>query len=108
MILEPRIQKLIFVAAQRRDTERHCEWFRASLFKVNKITSIYICVADRRIKERVTAGNLNPRTEFHTIKLQTAMLCALPENCTIRKTFLRNRRTWIKLLGKGEILYVLV
>ena len=40
MILEQRNQKLMFVAAQRPDTERHCEWFTAPLLKVNKMTSI--------------------------------------------------------------------
>jgi len=40
IILELRIQKLTIVAAQRRDAERHCEWFTAPLLKVNKMTSI--------------------------------------------------------------------
>jgi hypothetical protein len=33
-------RKLVFVAAQIHNNERHCEWFTAPLLKVNKMTRI--------------------------------------------------------------------
>jgi len=108
MILEPRIQKLVFAAAQRRDAERRCEWFTAPPSKVNKSTIIEICLADRHKEGGVTAGNIKPRTVLHSIKLQTAMLCALRKNCEIRKASLRNRITRKQLLSEGAVLCVFV
>jgi len=60
------------------------------------------------MKGRVTAGNIKPRTKLHTVKLQTAKLCALPKTCEIRKASLRNRITRIQLLSKGAVLCVFV